>query len=200
MIPTRYINSFHSKYKVLESGCWEWQAGRFENSYGKFNKLSAQHDLSPYAHITSYIIHHGTIPEGLKVCHKCDHPWCVNPEHLFLGTHQDNMDDAVSKGRMYGWKRPSGEEHGRAKLTLAQVELIKVDTRSRRVIAQEYGVSLSRISKIKLGQSWNPKEAPGRKLSPEQEVEVKSSELTHQQLADKFNVCRATIAKIKKEG
>jgi hypothetical protein len=109
------------------------------------------------------------------------------------------MGDAVLKGRMYGWKRPSGEHHGRAKLTLEQVELIRKDPRSRREISKEYKVSLSRISKIKLNQSWIFRDTPGVKLTPKQEWEVRSSKLTHQQLADKFNVCRATIAKLRKD-
>jgi hypothetical protein len=65
------------------------------------------------------------------------------------------MKDASSKGRMSTWKRLSGEHHGRAKLTPEQVNAIKMDLRSRREIAKEYGVSLSRVSKIKLGVTWN---------------------------------------------
>ena len=97
----------------------------------------------------------GPIPENMSVCHKCDNPGCVNPDHLFLGTHQENMKDASNKDRMSTWKRLNGEEHGRAKLTRVQVLSIKEDTRPRKEIALEYGVSLSRVSKIKQGVTWN---------------------------------------------
>ena len=198
MIPQRYIDSFHSKYQKLDNGCWEWTRGRFETGYGKFNSRATKYGLSTYAHVTSWILHYDQVPHGHEVCHSCDNRPCVNPQHLFLGTHQDNMDDAVMKGRMYEWKRLSGEEHGRSKLTQSQVEDIKKDPRNRRVIAQDYGISLSRISKIKLGHTWARRTDPGRKLTPNQEHEVRDSKLTHQQLAEKFNVCRSTIAKIKR--
>lgn len=155
MIPLRYIVSFHQKYRVSSTDCWEWTKGRFNNGYGKFNKRSVTYGLSHYAHRTSWIIHNGPIPEGMHVCHKCDNPGCVNPEHLFLGTPKENMRDASQKGRMSTWKRLSGEEHGRAKLTRDQVLLIKDDNRPRRKLAIEYGVSISRIAKIKQGVTWN---------------------------------------------
>ena len=196
MIPNRYLLAFHSKYKKLDNGCWEWIAGRFENGYGKHNKYSVKYGLDHYAHRTSWIIHHGPIPPDLEVCHRCDNPSCVNPEHLFLGTHLENMLDAVNKGRLYGWKRPSGESHGRAKLSLSQVELIRADTRARRIIAKEYGVSISRVSKIKLNQSWRTPNGVGGKLTSDQGREIITSTLTQQALSVKFNVCRSTISKI----
>lgn len=154
MIPQRYIDSFHQKYRVSPHGCWEWVQGRFNGGYGKFNKRAVKYGLSQYAHRTSWIIHFGPIPEDLQVCHRCDNPGCVNPQHLFLGTSQDNMQDASKKGRMNTWERLHGAQHGRAKLTLDQVRNIQGDDRPRKEIAQEYGVSLSRISKIKQGSTW----------------------------------------------
>lgn len=155
MIPKRYYVSFHQKYEVKPSGCWEWNKGRFAGGYGKFNKRAVAHGLSHYAHRTSWILHYGAIPDGMLVCHKCDNPCCVNPQHLFLGTSKDNSKDASSKGRLSTWRRNHGASHGRAKLTYEQVLSIKQDDRPRKDIAEEYGVSLSRISKIKLGHTWN---------------------------------------------
>ncbi len=157
----RHINSFHQKYKVSESGCWEWTAARFTSGYGALNPAFKRHGLSQYAHRTSWIIHHGPILEGLLVCHKCDNPGCVNPQHLFLGTYKDNMQDALKKGRIRPGPprgprrgRARGETHGRAKLTETQVREIRVDTRPQQKIADDYGVSQMQICRIKRGELW----------------------------------------------
>lgn len=199
MFPSRYIQSFHSKYVKLESGCWEWKAGRFERGYGKFNKRASKYGISSYAHRASWQIHFGEIPDGMQVCHKCDNPCCVNPEHLFLGSAKDNMEDASHKGRMYGWKRPSGENHGRAKLSRDQVELIREDPRPRRVIAESFGVSLSRVSKIKQGVTWSTsRKNILRKLTLEEEELIVKSDKTDDQLSLEYGVCRSTISKIRR--
>lgn len=82
-----------------ESDCWMWTGARMrgEGSYGRFrNRL---------AHRVAWELFKGPIPFGLYVLHRCDNPPCVNPEHLFLGTQQDNMDDAHQKGRGGPWER-----------------------------------------------------------------------------------------------
>lgn len=192
MVPQRYITSFHSKYTVTLTGCWEWNRGRFEQGYGKFNKRAIAYGLSPYAHRTSWILHHGPIPEGMCVCHKCDNPCCVNPDHLFLGTLQDNSDDAAAKGRMYGWKRPRGEDSGRSKLTQDQVNFIRSSPLSHQEVSILIGATVQRVKKIRSGKSWKDR-TPGRKLTSREEEYCKSSPLSIVRLSEQFNVSRETM-------
>lgn len=95
---------------VDKSGdCWLWTGATDHNGYGKVDyRTPLRRTLG--AHRISWMLRYGDIPNGLKVLHKCDNPKCVNPDHLFLGTHQDNMDDMVAKGRQ---KSLSWEEQKR---------------------------------------------------------------------------------------
>lgn len=86
---------FVTKFKKVDSGCWEWIAALNSKGYGA---LMNENKITDQAHVISYRLFIGE-PNGLFVCHHCDNPKCVNPMHLFLGTHQDNMDDKIRKGR-----------------------------------------------------------------------------------------------------
>ena len=127
------------------SGCWLWTASITSAGHGQFSLNGA----TVGAHRASYEFHIGQIPEGMWVLHKCDVPSCVNPDHLFLGTHQDNMDDMNVKGRS-----THGTKHWAVKLTEGKVLEIRDDRRSCRVIARDYGISHSLVNKIKNYELW----------------------------------------------
>jgi DNA-binding transcriptional regulator YdaS (Cro superfamily) len=87
------LNKFMKKVVKQPDGCWLWSGA---NNY-KYGHFTLGNEI--YAHRSSYILHGNEIPEGMLVLHKCDVPLCVNPNHLFLGTHAENMQDKVKKNR-----------------------------------------------------------------------------------------------------
>lgn len=89
------------------SGCWEWNGHHYPNGYASFivGSRSTNRGSVP-AHRVAWILTRGSIPEDAFVLHRCDNRGCVNPQHLFLGTHSDNMQDMLAKGRGR-WQGPS---------------------------------------------------------------------------------------------
>jgi hypothetical protein len=136
-------------------GCWEWTAAG-SRGYGVMG-LGGQYGKRVLAHRFSWELHNGPIPDGLNVCHQCDNPPCVRPDHLFLGTHADNVRDLVSKGRN-ATVRAYGEAGGSSKLTNDQVMDIRrqraAGVRSR-VLADRYGISRTNVRLIVIGKSWS---------------------------------------------
>ncbi len=104
-------------------------------------------------HRASWEIHVGAIPEKMEVCHKCDNPACWNPKHLFLGSHTDNMRDALAKGRL---KPLKGSDHSQAKLTEAQVRQIRAEYKKGLgpVLAKRFGVNRNTITMIAARIIW----------------------------------------------
>lgn len=129
------------------SGCQIWIGNTDDSGYGQI-KVNGRVEKT---HRIAWSLKNGPIPNGMQVLHKCDTPCCCNEQHLFLGSHDDNMDDMVSKGRA---RSVYGERNRHAKLTVEQVHEIRSDNRVHQVIADEYGVSQVQISNIKRGVSW----------------------------------------------
>jgi len=108
-------------------------------------------------HRASFEVHHGPIPLGAVVMHTCDHPLCINPAHLQLGTQQDNVSDKMTKGRH---RTPSGIYNGRSKLTELQVGEIRRRfvahdrINGGRPLAREFGISPTSLRAIVRGRSW----------------------------------------------
>ncbi len=138
--------------KVDKTGsCWLWTGCKHPQGYGRIGVSKKV----KYAHRISWELHNGTIPEGAHVLHKCDVPCCVNPDHLFLGTHRDNMQDKIAKGRA---NMPKGERCGNSKLKEGEVWLIrkihKAGVVSQRYIAKMFRVSQSTINNIVKNYHW----------------------------------------------
>ena len=145
------MERFNDKFiPVTESGCWIWMASLNPKGYGYFGYKGKV----LLAHRASYLLHCGEIPEGLLVCHECDVPACVNPNHLFLGTAKDNTQDMINKGRFKLGVRHQGEAHYQSKLTEKQALDILNSSKTYRVLAKEFNVSVTLIGKIKRREAW----------------------------------------------
>jgi hypothetical protein len=138
---------FFEKVQKVESGCHEWTGHVMKNGYGQLHYKGK----TVYSHIMAYKLEHGHDSVGdLFVLHKCDNRKCVNPEHLFLGTFYDNMDDMVAKVR-----QAAGEKNFHAKLTGDQVIQIRKNTDdSHTELGIMFGVSRITIHDIKTRRSW----------------------------------------------
>lgn len=142
--------------------CWEWAAGRDRDGYGMFR---LPHN-TPRAHRVSYLMAYGPFPQTLLVCHSCDNPACVNPQHLFLATNQVNLADRNNKNR-----QAKGESIGSSTLTSLEVleirRLYATGQYTQADLAAQFGVSApSVISQIASGKVWKhiggPLRSPGR--------------------------------------
>lgn len=141
-------SKFFGKFEIDANGCWNWNGGVQHGGYG----MGHARNKTIAAHRLSYELHIGKIPEGLCVLHRCDNPPCVNPNHLFLGTHQDNIDDKILKERQY-----KGVHHHRAKLTEEEIKAIRAEPNYRGVTAilsKRFGVTDVNICDIRSRKTW----------------------------------------------
>ena len=147
----RFCKLFDSKFQKRENGCWEWTACVRPGShpYGKIGFWWNEKYIQ-LAHRFMWLRVRGELDDKIEVLHKCDNPRCVNPDHLFLGTQQDNVADAAAKKRMRG---VPGNKNG-AKISFDQAVQIRLASGTQREIATKFGVSQQTISLIRSGKLW----------------------------------------------
>ena len=158
--PVRFLPGHHRRRPLAErfwrsverrgpDECWPWTAYRLRTGYGLIRIRGKQH---PATH-AAWELHSGKpVPDGMCLLHRCDNPPCVNPRHLRLGTHGENMLEMAAKGRA-----SKGEHRPNAKLTARGVQMIRRRLRpgiSRGKLAREFGVSRGTIEAIARGDTW----------------------------------------------
>ncbi|QIG68266.1 HNH endonuclease protein [Rhizobium phage RHph_Y1_10] len=159
---------YHQRFKTLEerfeekfdrageNDCWLWKAGRSRPQEHPKIRLDGGYKK---ASKVSLLLYRGQDAGDMHVCHSCDTPLCVNPNHLFLGTHLLNMQDKVSKGRSH---RPAGRKNPKSKLTKLAAQKIAADLErgelSQQEIARKYEIGQSTVSEIKRGRHWTQQE------------------------------------------
>lgn len=146
------VARFMAKTIIGKDGeCWLWTGAKIPSGYGLIWINSRRKYIN--THRVSYMLHRGFLPKHLCVCHTCDNPACVNPEHLFLGTSPENTADKMKKGR-----QSKGSKHGRSVLT--EVDVLDI----RRIytgkygelsaLARQYGVSANSMMMIINRKHW----------------------------------------------
>lgn len=135
----------------MTTPCWVWTGSKNKQGYGNF-EINSQ---STKAHRFSYLLYYGELPFDRDICHSCDNPSCVNPEHLFAGTTKDNILDMEEKGRSY---HPKGSNHGLTHLNENDVlkirELRKEKNTTYKELAIMYKVGQTTIARIIKREYW----------------------------------------------
>lgn len=151
------IKNFEKHFKKgNEDECWLWEAYKLPSGYGLFQISHGEYRQHWLAHRFSYVsyIDSTTLTDGDVICHSCDNPSCVNPDHLFKGTHQDNVNDKINKGRQL-----RGESVYNSKLTETDVRLIRKlllkGDLTQTKIGTIFNVSGSVVTDIKKGRTWS---------------------------------------------
>ena len=150
-----FADRFHAMVRKTDT-CWLWATPGWQGYGGityQGRRIRATH--------AALLVYRGALPpKGSEVCHRCDNPSCVNPDHLFVGTHADNMRDMVAKGRhrlpppLTAEQRARGSRHGMARLTEEAVREIRHSVEPTRVMARRFAVHPATIRKARRGAGW----------------------------------------------
>jgi hypothetical protein len=198
------------KFVYKTEACWLWIGAQDEPHPGYKRGTFGVWPKTVRAYKFSWELHNGRpVPKGLEVCHTCDNGLCVNPEHLFLGTHAENMKDAQKKGRLFGNKgKLYGEKHPLRKLNAAQVTEIRARFgEPRDKLAAEFGVKPCTIGDVQLGVTWNkPKHGvpivpirrgPRTKITAAIAAEIRESKETGVEIAARLNISRSLVSQVR---
>lgn len=173
--------------------CWLWIGAHDRRGYGTFH----HRDRTYKAHRVVYTLLVGEIPPGKLLLHSCDNPACVNPEHLTPGTHQDNINDMMKKGR----HRKPQEKRPIKKLSLEEKQAIVLNKdRSNRSLAKEFGVSVTTIRRVRGSRPLQLSSivlTPPKGLTPEQKLIIARSTSPTKELATEFGVSNRIIRSIR---
>jgi hypothetical protein len=148
---------FWSKVKIGDfHECWEWERSCYSNGYGRFDiavqKVAKPRSIALMTHRVAYFLTNKNLPDNMCVCHSCDNPKCCNPDHLFLGTQVENLNDMIAKGR-----KAVGEKVNFAKLKESEVVEIRrlyAAGLTQQAIAAKFKVGRPGISHIVNRVSW----------------------------------------------
>ena len=150
--------AFSKKQILRPSGCIEWVGSKNSDGYGRFWASGKVRG----AHRVAYAVAFGRFPDGQHVLHRCDNPSCVNPSHIFTGSHSDNMRDMYSKGRkptpfefIWAAKRTKcGDKNPHAALSWSDVRQIRESSATNNQLAERFGVTSTNIRLIRANKTW----------------------------------------------
>jgi hypothetical protein len=152
--------------EISECGCQIWMGSTTVKGYGQAwtgRKSAAGNKVPEGAHRLSYESAFGSIPDGLHVCHTCDVPSCVNPNHLFAGSANANMQDKIRKG-----KQVRGTQHGKSTMAEDTVRAIRreydLGNTTYKKLAEKFGVGVGAVGHIVRGDRWTHVETEGQSL------------------------------------
>lgn len=226
---------FFERFEIAPNGCWIWIGSKIKMGRYYYGAIGGAIDGVHYvkktyrmgAHRASWILHNGPIPmgdgdHGTVVMHKCDNPLCVNPEHLMLGSQQDNVRDMNDKhrGNASGLLPKSGTQHRNSVIDAATLKYVVESTKTGADIAKELGVSRHCISRIRTGITYSGETSgkqlakvelqrtkvrrqgtanPISKLTEDQVRYIRSSIKTTYVIAEEFGVSQPTIANARRK-
>ncbi len=200
------ITRFNAKWvKDPNSDCHLWTASTAGKGYGQIKIPGTRKQI--YAHVLSYMIHKGEVPEGVQVRHSCDTPRCVNPGHLLLGSSADNHQDMVDRKRS-----TFGERNPRAKLTeeqVVEIRTLNAQDVPRTEIAERFGLHPMSVARIVRGDAWTHASGPlvegkyrGRNLTKrevEQIRKVAAAGLPQTKVAELYGTTQGNVSRIMRK-
>jgi HNH endonuclease len=201
-----------SRHVVKAPNCWGWTGPKNQHGYPVLGVGKRGENKILRVSRCIYWLEFGDFDYTLLVCHTCDNPECVNPSHLFLGTHKDNTQDMLTKGRGSFPPHFKGESHPNSTLTDEIVLKIAADKGFASELAAKYSTSKQTIWRIRSGrerveasnlsqlptrENYKGTNNPSAKLTESEVIEIFKESGSHGKIASKYNITRPTVTAIK---